>query len=46
MIWIKSNGNEIETNDRKETVDYCKSLGWKEKSKEIKEKPKKNKRVK
>lgn len=26
--WEKPNGNEIETNDREETVEYCKSLGW------------------
>jgi len=28
MKWIKPSGQEIETNDRKETMDYCKSLGW------------------
>lgn len=27
--WIKDNGQEIETNDRKETVDHCESIGWK-----------------
>lgn len=30
MKWIKKNGNKIETNDLKETIEYCKSLGWKE----------------
>lgn len=29
MIWIKPNGNKIETNDKKETIAYCESLGWK-----------------
>jgi hypothetical protein len=28
MKWIKDNGQEIETNDREVTIDYCKSLGW------------------
>ena len=32
MIWIKSSGLEIKTNDLKETIAYAKSLGWKEKS--------------
>jgi hypothetical protein len=31
MKWTKPNGNEIETNDEKATVDYCESLGWEEK---------------
>ncbi len=26
--WTKPNGNIIETNDRRETIAYCKSLGW------------------
>jgi len=26
--WEKPNGQEIETNDRKETVKYCESIGW------------------
>ena len=45
MKWIKKNGNKIETNDLKETVEYCKSLGWKEDKPEIKRevKPKKAK---
>jgi hypothetical protein len=30
MKWIKPNGTEIETNDREETIEYCKSLGWKD----------------
>lgn len=33
MKWIKDNGNEIETNDRKETIEKCESLGWKRESK-------------
>lgn len=31
MIWNKPSGSEIETNDDKETIAYCKSLGWTEK---------------
>lgn len=34
MKWIKPNGTEIETNDMKATVEYCKSLGWKERDRE------------
>jgi len=26
--WIKTNGNEIETNSEKATIKYCESLGW------------------
>lgn len=39
MLWIKPSGVEVKTNDRKETIEYCKSLGWKEKGakKEVKE---------
>jgi len=33
MIFIKDNGDEIETNDRPETIAHCKSIGWKEKKK-------------
>ncbi len=33
MRWIKDNGDEIETNDRSETIEHCKSIGWKEKKK-------------
>jgi len=29
MLWIKDNGQEIETNDLKATVEHCESLGWK-----------------
>lgn len=29
MKWIKPSGLEIETNDSKETIDHCKSIGWK-----------------
>ena len=35
MIWIKPSGVEVKTNDREETIEYCISLGWKEKSEEI-----------
>lgn len=28
MIWIKDNGQEIEINDRPESIEYCTSLGW------------------
>lgn len=31
MLWIKPNGTEIETNDRPETEEYVRSLGWKKK---------------
>ena len=41
MKWIKSNGSEIETNDRKETIEYCKSLGWESVKKEVKKEIKK-----
>lgn len=27
--WVKPSGLKIETNDMDETVEYCKSLGWK-----------------
>ncbi len=30
MKWIKESGLEIETNDLKDTIEYCKSLGWKQ----------------
>jgi hypothetical protein len=30
MKWKKSNGTVIETNDRPETLSYCKELGWQE----------------
>lgn len=26
--WIRPSGTVIETNERKETIDYCVSLGW------------------
>ena len=28
ILWKKPNGNELETNDMKDTVEYCESLGW------------------
>ncbi len=31
MLWVKPSGIEIEANDRKETIAYCESLGWKRK---------------
>lgn len=31
-IWVKPNGTEIEINSNEETIEYVKSLGWKEKS--------------
>jgi len=34
--WVKPSKLEIETNDRKETVAYCESLGWKRKAKPTK----------
>lgn len=30
MKWTKPNGTVIKTNDMKETIEYCKSLGWKD----------------
>lgn len=33
-IWIKQSGREIELNDRPETVQAAKDLGWKLKSEE------------
>ena len=27
--WIRPSGSEIETNDSKDVIDYCVSLGWK-----------------
>lgn len=30
--WTKPSGTVITTNDRPETVEYCKSLGWKKKA--------------
>lgn len=26
--WTKPNGNSIETNEEKATIEYCESLGW------------------
>ncbi len=28
MKWKRSSGSIIETNNRKETVDHCESIGW------------------
>ena len=33
--WIKPNGNEIETDDDDVTIQYCESLDWKQKGKEV-----------
>lgn len=41
MIWIKPSGMEVKTNDMSETIEYCKSLGWKEKKEEVKKATKK-----
>ena len=30
MKWLRPSGTEITTNDSKETIEYGKSLGWKE----------------
>jgi len=46
MKWIRPSGTEIETNDRKETIKHCKSLGWKEKSVKIEKKEEVKKVVK
>ena len=46
--WIKPSGVEVKTHDRKETIEYCKSLGWKEKGAKIevkKEAPKAKKKT-
>lgn len=38
MKWTKPNGTVIKTNDTKETIAYCESLGWKvEKVKPVEE---------
>ena len=29
MKWMRPSGNEIATNDRPETIQYCKTLGFK-----------------
>ena len=42
MIWIKPSGVEVETNDLPATIEYAKSIGWKEK-KEVKKESKKKK---
>ncbi len=26
--WVKPSGIEMKTNDMKETIEYCESLGW------------------
>lgn len=31
IVWVKQSGSEIETNDRKETIAYAESIGWKRK---------------
>lgn len=33
ITWVKPSGSEITTNDLKETIEYCKSLGFKRKEK-------------
>jgi len=47
MKWVKPSGLKIETTDSEETIEYCKSLGWKEdkleEKKEVKKAPKKAK---
>ncbi len=43
ITWKKSNGNKMETNDEKATVDYCESLNWERIGGEDKPKPKKKK---
>jgi len=45
MKWIKPSGLKIETTDSDETIDYCKSLGWKEDKLEIKRQPKQVKKA-
>jgi hypothetical protein len=39
MIWIRPTGTEIETNNSEDTIEYAKSMGWKEKK--VKTRPKK-----
>lgn len=41
MKWKKPSGLEQVTNDSQVTIDYCKSLGWKEDKPEIKKEVKK-----
>ena len=26
--WTRPDGTELETNDMKDTIEYCESLGW------------------
>jgi hypothetical protein len=33
ITWVKPNGNEITTNEEKETIEYCESLGFERKDK-------------
>lgn len=36
--WVRPSGSEIETNDSKDVIDYCVSLGWKPAKKATKKK--------
>jgi len=38
--WVKPSGQEIETNDKEETIEYCESLGWERAKKKPGPKPK------
>jgi hypothetical protein len=38
LKWVRPSGETIETNDRKGTIDYCVSLGWKPAKKPVKKK--------
>jgi len=38
MVWIKDNGQEIETNDLPATISHCESIGWKKADKAKKSK--------
>lgn len=31
IMWEKPNGNKIQTNAEKATIEHCESLGWKRK---------------
>jgi len=39
ITWIKPSGQELETNDRKETVEYLESLGYERKPEKKTRKP-------
>lgn len=43
ITWTKPSGLKITTNDKKETIEYCESLGWKRDDAVKEKKPRKTK---